>query len=239
MKFKMYQVGGCVRDEILGFRSKDIDYSVVCDSDKGADEVYNALVKHLENDGFDIFLQTPECFTIRAKKNGETADYVLARKELGYLPGTRNPIVVLGTLHDDLIRRDFTINALAKDENGQIIDLFGGLNDLSGKLIKTPLPALETMMDDPLRLLRALRFSIKYEFYIDEDIVLAMRNDCVIDAFIEKVSQERIREELGRMLQWDTKTTIRVLNIIPRRLFEAMFDNNLWLKPTFEKRKNG
>ena len=138
--FKFYEVGGKVRDEILGLASKDVDYVAVPGDDllkdiESAHTMFNILEGYLKEEGFEIFLVTTDCFTIRAKfpKNHKyegVADFVMARKEIGYIPGTRQPMVVPGTLYDDLERRDFTLNALAKDENGDIIDFFDGLKHL-------------------------------------------------------------------------------------------------------------
>ena len=178
--FKFYEVGGCVRDEILGLKSKDIDY-VAVPSDgllidvSSAHDMFDILETHLKEEGFEIFLSTPDCFTVRAKfpkgyKYQGVADFVMARKEIGYIPDTRQPIIVPGTLYDDLQRRDFTLNALAKDDNGEIIDYFDGMLALENKVLITPLDAKVTMMDDPLRLLRAFRFSITKGFTISPRI---------------------------------------------------------------------
>jgi hypothetical protein len=138
--FTFYEVGGKVRDEILGLQSKDVDYVAVpndtlLEKYQDAYEMFVILETFLTNEKFEIFLSTPDCFTIRAKfpkdhKYQGVADFVMARKEIGYVPNTRTPIVKPGTLFDDLERRDFTLNALAKDDDGQIIDFFGGIKDL-------------------------------------------------------------------------------------------------------------
>lgn len=138
--FKFYEVGGKVRDEILGLKSKDVDY-VAVPSDELRNDIssphtmFGILEEYLKQEKFEIFLVTPDCFTIRAKfpqghKYEGVADFVMARKEVGYVPGTRTPIVVPGSLYDDLERRDFTLNALAKDEDGNIIDYFNGLEEI-------------------------------------------------------------------------------------------------------------
>jgi tRNA nucleotidyltransferase/poly(A) polymerase len=177
---KIFEVGGCVRDKILGVKSKDIDFTFVLDDLNGTVEKgFEHMTQWLKSEGFEIFLSTPDCFTIRAKfpkghKHQGVADFVMARKEMGYIPGTRKPILELGTLSDDLIRRDFTLNALAEDEDGKLIDLFGGLEDLKNGILRTPINPEITMMDDPLRILRAIRFTITKEFTIDMKIWTAM-----------------------------------------------------------------
>ena len=131
MEHKIFEVGGCVRDEILGVHTKDIDFTFVLDNtDMTVEEGWNKMLSILESEGFKIFLKTQDCFTVRAmfpkghKHEGLVADFVMSRKEVGVIPGTRKPILELGTLEDDLMRRDFTLNALCKDENGNIIDMF-------------------------------------------------------------------------------------------------------------------
>jgi tRNA nucleotidyltransferase/poly(A) polymerase len=246
-EFKFYEVGGCVRDEILGLKSKDIDYVAV--PDEGllekityADTMFSILETYLKNKGFEIFLITPDCFTIRAKfpkdhKYQGVADFVMARKEVGYIPNTRQPMIVPGTLHDDLIRRDFTLNALAKDEDGNIIDMFDGMWALENKLLITPQDARTTMLDDPLRLLRAFRFSITKGF----DISPRIWETCHVESIVEKlekvVSQERIRDEIFKMMKHDTLKTLDLFEKIKytnQKILEIMFGSGMWLKPTTE-----
>ena len=245
--FKMYEVGGCVRDEILGLKSKDIDYVAVPSEDllkdvSSAHTMFSILEGYLRIEGFELFLVTPDCFTIRAKfpkghRYEGVADFVMARKEVGYIPNTRQPMVVPGTLRDDLIRRDFTLNALAKDEDGTIIDMFDGMWALENKLLITPQDAIATMSDDPLRLLRAFRFSITKGF----DISPRIWETCYVDSIIEKlekvVSQERIRDEVFKMMKHDTLKTLNLFEKIKYtnpKILEIMFGSGMWLKPTTE-----
>jgi tRNA nucleotidyltransferase/poly(A) polymerase len=245
--FKFYEVGGCVRDEILGLKSKDIDYVAVPSEDllkdiSSAHTMFGILEGYLKEEGFELFLVTPDCFTIRAKfpkehKYQGVADFVMARKEIGYIPDTRQPMIVPGTLHDDLIRRDFTLNALAKDEDGNIIDMFDGMWALENKLLITPQDARTTMLDDPLRLLRAFRFSITKGF----DISPRIWETCLMDGIVEKldkvVSQERIRDEVYKMMKHDTLKTLDLFEKIKYtnpQILEIMFGKGLWLKPTTE-----
>lgn len=245
--FKMYEVGGCVRDELLGLKSKDIDYvavphEAILKDVTSAHEMFKILEDYLRVEGFELFLITPDCFTIRAKfpkdyKYQGVADFVMARKEIGYVEGTRQPIVVPGTLYDDLERRDFTLNALAKNENGKIIDYFDGLWALENKLLITPLDAETTMLDDPLRLLRSFRFSITKGFTISPRVWETCLMDSVIDKLEKVVSQERIREEVLKMMKHDTVASLRLLTEIDRinpRITEIMFGRGMWLKPTME-----
>lgn len=244
---KIFEVGGCVRDFVLGVDSKDIDFTVVLDdTNQTVDEGWDQMVSFLKEEGFQIFLETKDCFTVRAKfpighvHEGLVADFVMARKEVGYVLGTRKPILELGTLYDDLIRRDFTLNALARDMDGNIIDHFSGLEHLKKGLLVTPLNPMKTMMDDPLRILRALRFSVTRGFEVSTDIMDAMKQPDILDKLKTTVSQERIREEVTKMMKYDTLLTMKLLVDIDREyingFLEVVFRDNMWLKPTTEKK---
>lgn len=242
--FKFYEVGGKVRDELLGLKSKDVDYVAVPSDElindiSSAHTMFGILEEFLTKEKFEIFLVTPDCFTIRAKfPKGHiyegVADFVMARKELGYIPGTRTPLVKPGTLYDDLERRDFTLNALAKDSDGNIIDFFGGMDDLKHGMLRTPLDCKITFDDDPLRILRAIRFSITKKFSMSRKII----EEIYIYDYDNKmsvVSTERIREELFKCFKHDTIKTLNTLDEF-YRLRDYIFKNNiLWLKPTLEQ----
>jgi tRNA nucleotidyltransferase/poly(A) polymerase len=240
--FKFYEVGGKVRDEILGLQSKDVDYVAVpndnlLDRYQSAHEMFVVLETYLTNEKFEIFLSTPDCFTVRAKfpkdhKYQGVADFVMARKEIGYVEGTRTPIVVPGTLKDDLERRDFTVNAMAKGDDGEIIDLFDGMKDLEKMVLSTPLPTKQTFDDDPLRILRAIRFAITKGFSLKHlDYYI---NNYDYENKMKVVSSERIREELYKCFKHDTMDTLDTLNDYPT-LKRYIFENKLmWLKPTME-----
>ena len=196
---RIYKVGGCVRDKILEIDSKDIDFTFVLDdTNMSVEDGFAQMYKWLSDEGFQIFLSTPDCFTIRAKfpnnhqYEGMVADFVMARKEIGYIPGTRKPILKIGTLEDDLVRRDFTLNALAEDEDGKIIDLFGGVDDLRRGYLRTPLDCKVTFDDDPLRILRAIRFCITKGFYIGA-YMDGVIQDYDYETKMKVVSIERIR----------------------------------------------
>lgn len=255
--FKFYEVGGKVRDELLGLTNKDVDYVAVPSEEllrnieeaqclvdgiypNTTNAVFTMLESHLREEGFEIFLVTPECYTIRAKfpegyKYQGVADFVMARKEVGYVPGTRTPIVEPGNLYDDLSRRDFTVNAMAKDpDTGEIIDYFGGLKDIKEKLLRTPLPPIITFDDDPLRILRGIRFSITKRLRVSEDMWQAMKAYDYLDK-MPVVSEERIREELTKCFRCNSSLTLGWLSELTD-LRDYIFKNtNLWLKPTSEK----
>ena len=240
---QIFKVGGCVRDRLLGVDTNDIDFTFVLDNlDRTVEEGFDIMTKWLEHKEFEIFLSTPECFTIRAKfpkehqYAGMVADFVMARKEVGYVEGTRRPILQLGTLEDDLVRRDFTVNAMAETEDGTIIDLFDGQSHLSKGVLRTPLNPEVTFNDDPLRILRAIRFCITKHFFIESNIDDLIRN-YDYEAKMGVVSDERIREELYKCFKFDTIQTLRTLNDYPSLRNYVFRDNKLWLKPTFEKTK--
>ncbi len=246
---KMYKVGGCVRDELLGVKSKDIDYSVVIESLEPIDvsKGLELLESHLVASGYTVFLKTPDTFTFRAKNNhtGEIADFVLARHEISYDQSSRKPQVVLGTLAQDLARRDFTINAMARDEFGNLIDLFQGQTDLTNRVLKTPLDPTDTFLDDPLRLFRALRFCITKQLELDPSLWTGFTNPLVYDKLWKVVSAERIREELHKMFSYDSEKSLRLLvdfsgkisQVSPTFLSDCFEKTGLWLKPTNEKVK--
>lgn len=240
--FRFYEVGGKVRDEILGITSKDIDYVAVANDERltkntSAEQAFELLVEDIKKRGYEIYLITPRAYTIRAKmgSTGIVADFVLARKEIGYEEGTRTPIVQPGSLYDDLHRRDFTVNAIAKDSlTGKYIDPFGGINDIEQKILKTPINGEITFADDPLRLLRAIRFAITKKFEISANIQLIL-NTFDYDTKFHVVSEERIREELYKCFTANTLKTLYYLNQYDRLAKYIFTKTNLWLKPTNEK----
>ena len=238
---KLFEVGGCVRDELLGLHTKDIDFTVELDDlTLSVDEGWERMLDFLKQEGFKIFLETKDCFTVRARfpKNhqheGLIADFVMARKEIGYIENTRQPILELGSFEDDMVRRDFTVNALCKTEDGQLVDLFGGLKDLEDRILRTPLDPMVTLMDDPLRLLRALRFSVTKDFKICEELSNAMKQLDLLDKLQKVVSQERIREEVTKMMKHDTVRSLRIIDTVPG-LMEVIFKNGMWLMPTMKQ----
>lgn len=264
---KMYEVGGCVRDEIMGLSSKDIDFSVVLEP---SDFATHALVVDPETDpfkvmsnklteqGFKIFLSSPEFFTVRAQfpegdggfdvkraggpaKPGRkrlTADFVLARKEGEYTDGRRPDRVEIGTLEDDLARRDFTMNAIAKDSEGNLIDPFGGVRDIQMGIISAVGNATDRFREDALRAVRALRFSVTKDMTIDPGVRFAMQNAAVLDAIEDKISDERIKDELSKMFRFDTVKSVLALNEFPA-LTRAMFSGTVSLDSTMKTKGRG
>jgi tRNA nucleotidyltransferase (CCA-adding enzyme) len=244
---EMFEVGGCVRDELLGVKSKDIDFSVVLsDWDLNPcgggvkNDPFATMVRNLERQGFQIFLQSPEFLTVRArfpkgnaKYKGVTADFVLARKEGSYTDGRRPDKVEVGRLKDDLARRDFTVNAIAKARDGQLIDPFGGVLDLKLGLLRCVGNAEDRIREDALRALRALRFSVTKGFQIDSALWAVLESDWLPELLVS-VSQERKREELLKMFAADTEKSFVLLQNLPG-IRRAVLRDGLWLMPTMKQ----
>ncbi len=188
-----YAVGGYVRDQLLGKPGKDIDIVVVGDGPTFA----RALADHLQVRQLSIFKKFG---TAMFQYRGLTIEVVGARKE-SYRGDSRNPDVSGADLMTDLARRDFTINALAVALNagafGQMVDPYNGLADLHAGIIRTPLEPGQTFSDDPLRILRAIRFAAQLQFEIEERTFQALASE---RERLRIISQERISEEVLKIL---------------------------------------
>lgn len=206
-----YLVGGHVRDLLLNRPSKDIDIMSVGRGIDLAERVAGRL-------GVLEKLVVYKNFgTALIHVDGLELEFVGARKE-SYRANSRKPIVEDGTLEDDLKRRDFTINALAVKVNaeglGTLVDLFGGLQHLEQKLLKTPLDADITYSDDPLRMMRAIRFASQLNFTIEQESLEAIERNA---HRISIVSKERIVDELNKI----------VLSPRPSKGFKLLFNTGL------------
>jgi poly(A) polymerase len=197
LNVKAYVVGGWVRDLMLDRRSKDIDIVVVGSGIDLAREVLQNLSSKKSLQVFSNF------GTAMLKVDDWEVEFVGARKE-SYRQDSRKPIVEDGTLEEDISRRDFTINAMAislnKPEYGNLIDLFDGLKDIEEKIIRTPLDPDITYSDDPLRMMRAVRFASQLGFKIDCDSFEAIKKNA---PRIQIVSKERIMDEFNKILASD------------------------------------
>ena len=207
---EIYLIGGFVRDVYLQRESKDIDIVVV---GKGID-----FAKKVASDLKKVKLSYFENFgTAQILYNDLIIEFVGARKE-SYRKDSRKPLVEEGTLKDDQDRRDLTINAMGISLNeinfGQLLDPFGGIDDLDRQIIRTPLDPDTTFSDDPLRMLRAIRFASQLGFRIDEKTFEGIERN---KERISIISQERITDELNKI----------ILSPMPSIGFEYLFDTGL------------
>ena len=193
-----YVVGGYVRDIFLQRKSNDIDVVVVGSGIQIATELKNSLGKKAHVSIFRNF------GTAQVKYKGLEIEFVGARKE-SYTRGSRKPIVENGSLEDDQNRRDFTINALAiclnKARFGELVDPFDGIYDMEDGIIRTPLDPDITFSDDPLRMLRCIRFATQLNFFIEEETFDALERNA---ERIKIISGERIEEELNKIIMTPT-----------------------------------
>ena len=205
-----YVIGGYVRDALLDRPCKDIDIVVLGNGIEVAKAVAEALgktkVRYFKNFGTAMFIY-----------NDMEIEFVGARKE-SYNRNSRKPVVEDGTLEDDQNRRDFTINALAvslnKEDFGELIDPFNGVEDLKNKIIRTPLDPETTYSDDPLRMMRAVRFATQLGFEIEKKSLDSIK---YYKERIEIVSVERISDELNKI----------ILSPCPSIGFKLLFDTEL------------
>lgn len=224
----LYRVGGCVRDAILGRRSKDIDYSVEAPS-------FAAMENYIMEHG-RVYLSRPEFLTVRARMGGEDRDFVLCRKDGAYSDARHPDSVEVGDIYDDLMRRDFTMNAIAvRDADGEIIDPHDGRKDIASALIRTVGKAQDRFNEDALRLLRAVRFHFTLGFSLHPDIVCCFEDSELLSK-LASVSIERVQIELSKCLSSDTPGVLRFFADFPRLRDRLFVDRRLWLEPTLKGR---
>ncbi len=195
LNVEAYVIGGFVRDIFLGRPSKDIDVVTVGKGIELAELVYKTIGEDKAN------LAVFKNFGTAQVKTGDLEiEFVGARKE-SYDRNSRKPIVENGSLEDDQNRRDFTMNALAiglnKSSFGKLLDPFGGLKDMEHKTIRTPLDPEITYSDDPLRMMRAIRFATQLNFTIEPESLEAISKT---KARISIISKERIADELNKII---------------------------------------
>ena len=236
MTVRLYEVGGCVRDELLGLTSKDVDFAVEAPS-------FQAMQEHIEAMGLKIFLSKPEFLTIRAgvpvghelRARCRDADFVMCRKDGSYGNGRHPDVVEPGTLADDLARRDFTVNAIAKDPfTGEMFDPHGGQEDLKRRELIFVGDSMTRIREDGLRILRAMRFSLTKNLTIVEPDVL---NSAESFNLLRSVSTERVQQELDKMFVHNTLAALLLLEDYPN-VRDAVFSRKgLSLMATMKKRK--
>lgn len=210
-----YAVGGCVRDLFLERPSKDFDFVTVGSGIELAEIVAARLERGTHISVFRNF------GTAQVKRHDTELEFVGARRE-SYDRNSRKPVVEDGTLEEDLSRRDFTVNALAirvnRDGFGTLVDLFDGLGDMERRILRTPLDPDITFSDDPLRMMRAIRFATQLDFTILPETFEAIRRNA---ERIRIISKERIVDELMKIMRaprpstgWDLLLKSGLLAII-------------------------
>jgi putative nucleotidyltransferase with HDIG domain len=189
----IFVVGGYIRDLLLGYEGKDIDFVVIGNALDFAQE----FKKRNKSGSLVVY---PKFGTCMLKYGEYKLEFVTARKE-SYHEKSRKPLVEKADLYSDLSRRDFTINALAMKINrkdfGAILDVYDGQEDLKNKLIKTPLEPSQTFSDDPLRMMRAIRFASHLSFEIEKKTFQSIKETA---SRLKIVSQERITDEFNKIL---------------------------------------
>lgn len=246
--FQFFEVGGAIRDQLLGVDTKDVDFVAVSETPDvfvTSESCFNSLHQFVQDQGFKVFLATPEFLTLRAqvpdghvlKQRTNVADFVLARKDGPSSDGRRPDFTVPGSLHDDLSRRDFTVNAMARCPiTDTLIDPFNGQEDLANHTLRFVGDPMQRLNEDGLRLLRALRFSVTKGFALHSDtlsVFLQLEETKQFSSILSGVSVERSREELTKMFRHDTMQTLRTLGQFPT-LMELLFAE-MKLMPTLKQ----
>ena len=218
-----YVIGGYVRDIFLKRESKDIDVVVVGSGIELAEAVAQKLGKKAHLTVFKNF------GTAQVKLKDLEVEFVGARKE-SYQRDSRKPIVEDGTLEDDQNRRDFTINAMAlclnKSRFGELVDPFNGMNDLQNFVLRTPLNPDITFSDDPLRMMRGIRFSAQLGFFLETNTFEAIARN---NERISIISKERIADELNKIMM-SRKPSVGFILLEKTGLLELIFPELLALK---------
>jgi tRNA nucleotidyltransferase/poly(A) polymerase len=242
---QVYLVGGAVRDRFIA-KSKgdpkpiptDLDYAVETDS-------YVSMLHYVKEVlDFDVKVEKPEFFTIKAlNKLGEGCDFTMCRREGPYSDGRHPDWVRSCTIEEDLYRRDCTMNAIAVNvDTGEVIDPTGGVADINNCVIHAVGNAEERCLEDGIRILRYLRFSITKEMELSEDIIECIFN---IRDYLESkgthrppVSTDRITIEIGKMLAYDTCATLEMFTThIPSYTLRYLFEEKgIRLFPSTKKR---
>jgi tRNA nucleotidyltransferase/poly(A) polymerase len=224
----------------MGRYSNDFDFSVEAES-------YEEMFQWLDSNNFQIFKEDPDHFTIRARRaepwefggfhlTGHTFDFVLCRKDGSYSDGRHPDSVEVGDIYDDLARRDFTINAMAIDKDGNLLDPHDGLLDIEDKLIRC-VGSRDRLIEDALRVFRVIRFAVVLGFDIDDGILDTIESGYPIQ-FMGNVSVERIREELNKAFTHSTYDTLLELERFSHLQKWVFTETDLWLMPTLKGRRN-
>lgn len=247
---RFFEVGGCVRDILIDPKSKikDVDFAVDMTEDFKdnilVSDLYQVMRAKLMSMGFEEFVDNPEFFTTRMKvpaghplrDRTTVADFVMCRSEGAYTDGRHPDWVKIGDIYDDLARRDFTMNAIAKDEDGNFIDPHGGIFDIQNKTIRFVGNPRDRITEDGMRVIRALRFRItkgfKFDLATGTTLVSQYAAECLDRP---KVSRETLRDELEKMFAYDSYASIKLLNEFPHILPVIFMKDSLRLSATMKK----
>ena len=210
-QFKIYEVGGKVRDDLLGISCNDIDYLIVIDNEIPAQQAFTNVQSYLKESGFVIFSVKQDYWTIRCKfpKDHPTYPKVTADFQLAVKDGQTC------TLADNLRERDFTVNAMAKDvETGEIVDLFDSRTDLHGRFLRCPVNGEYTMTADPIRLVRALRLAYIDGYKIEPwgEVFNAIEKISLDD--FKRVNVDRLYRELRKMFKSNVLASLQALQFL-------------------------
>lgn len=232
-------VGGFLRDEAMGLRSKDID--LACEADSLA-----ALVERVENMGAEIFKIDEGTMTVRAKVpadlehmfGGRDLDFVVCRSDGPTVDGRRPSFTVPGTLAQDLARRDFTINAMARRvDTGELIDPHGGAGDCRNKVLRFVGDPMDRIAEDGLRIMRGLRFIITKGLVPDAATWSAMVSREGAEMLMCVSGERIVNDELPPMFKHDTAATVCMLAQLPAWTRDAIMRPELSLKPSWTPAK--
>lgn len=217
---------------------KDWDFAVESES-------FDTMREWMLEQGFEIFVETPQYFTIRARTpkdgfsfagvdmSGKTFDFALCRTESDYTDGRHPDKVEVGTIYTDLSRRDFTMNAIALKDDSELIDPYEGQGDIFQCRINC-VGGVERLEEDALRILRAIRFAVQLNFQPTKEITDFIRDPEKLK-LLNNISQERIQSELRKAFNIDTLETLWWLEQLPE-LKQIAFGGNMWLEPTVKGR---
>lgn len=231
---RLFEVGGCVRDGLLGLPSKDVDFAVEAES-------FQVMCAELLAQGFRFHQVREEFATVRAgvpeghplRARTKDADFVLCRVDGPSTDGRRPDHVKAGSLAQDLARRDFTVNAVARAEDGTLVDPHDGQADLEARTLRFVGNAEDRVREDGLRVLRGLRFMVTKGLTPTTETWDVLNSQLAAD-MLGCVATERVRDELERMFAFDTLATLALLAELEDRVRTALFPEGLRLSATMK-----
>ncbi len=247
---RMFLVGGSVRDFVMGRQSSDVDFAVEAST-------FDEMVLKLRDMGLKVWQARPEFVTLRGAMpyrmlagkytfdrewsgdpNGiVNADFTLCRAETMYTDKRHPDTVTPTTIECDLLRRDYTANAIAMREDGTLLDPQGGESDIKLGVLRTVGQPEDRLREDPLRILRAVRFTVTHGLIPDEQLAAALNDSEIVDS-LSTLPVERVREELNQALSHSWRQTLLLLMLDYPKLAEALdrWHDSLWLRATTEDR---